>query len=77
MGQLYRRYCQSHVDKWDYSFGWYFDKYSVGNPIYYGSGFTGQFLVINKKNNTIIIRLGNGEGGHHWWELLTDLSTLF
>ncbi|MEZ5008054.1 MAG: serine hydrolase [Chitinophagales bacterium] len=67
----------NHVGKWDYGLGWYFDAYSSENEVYYGSGFNGQFLVINKTTNTIIVRLGEKEGGYKWWSMLTDLSKLF
>lgn len=67
----------NHVGKWDYGLGWYFDAYSPEHQIYYGSGFNGQFLVINKTNNTIIVRLGEKENGYDWWKMLTEMSKLF
>jgi CubicO group peptidase (beta-lactamase class C family) len=67
----------NHVGKWDYSMGWYFDTKTKEQDIFYGAGFNGQFLLMNKTTNTIIVRLGESKAKHSWWEILSDLSKLF
>ena len=67
----------NHVGKWNYSMGWYFDTQTKDQDIFYGAGFNGQFLVINKTTNTIIVRLGESKAKHSWWQILSNLSMLF
>lgn len=66
----------NHIGKMHYGFGWYFDAYSYEEPVYYGSGFNGQYVVVNPKNNTIIIRLGKSKAKQEWWTILTNLSKM-
>jgi CubicO group peptidase (beta-lactamase class C family) len=73
----YIRDSANHVGKWDYSMGWYFDESGENRDIYYGSGFNGQLLVMNKTTNTIIVRLGETKDGHEWYHILSEMSTLF
>lgn len=66
-----------HTGNWGYSMGWYFDEWSPDRDIFYGSGFNGQTLLMNRDNNTIVIRLGEAKKGHEWFHLMAELSTLF
>lgn len=66
------------VGRWGYSMGWYFDEYDgAERDIFYGAGFGGQYLIINRTTNTIIVRFGEGKAGHDWYHILCELSTLY
>ncbi len=67
----------NHQGKWYYNMGWYFDEYSEDNRIMYGAGFNGQYVVINKDTNTVIVRLGEGKKGQEWYHIICNLSKLF
>ncbi|MCP4120810.1 MAG: serine hydrolase [Bacteroidetes bacterium] len=67
----------NHVGRFDYCMGWYFDEMAEGRNVFYGSGFNGQLLVINKDTNTVIVRMGESKDGHEWFHILSELSTLF
>lgn len=66
-----------HVGRWDYCMGWYFDENGEGRDIFYGAGFNGQYLIMNRTTNTIIVRLGETKAGHKWYHILSELTTLF
>lgn len=67
----------NHVGKVNYCMGWYFDEYAPDRRVFYGAGFNGQYLVINRDTNTIIVRLGESKSGYNWYGSLSELSTLF
>ena len=64
-------------ESWDYNMGWYFDEYSEDRQIMYGAGFAGQYVIVNKNTNVVLVRLGEGKKGQEWFEILCELTTLF
>lgn len=56
------------MDKYSYHF-WLYKK-----DTYFGYGYRGQFVFINPKTNTIIVRIGDKEKKVNWSELLYYLS---
>lgn len=59
----------------EYCNGWWYDEWSNNADVFYGSGFRGQILMINKTDNVVIVRLGENKGGVKWYSMLRDLST--
>lgn len=58
-----------------YCNGWWYDQWNTDADVFYGSGFRGQILMINKTDNVVIVRLGEKKGGVKWYKMLRDLST--
>ncbi len=58
-----------------YCNGWWYDQWSADTDVFYGSGFRGQILMLNKTDNVVIVRLGESKGGVKWYKMLRDLST--
>lgn len=69
-----------HGSWWGYNNGWWMetflnDNHLDGNDMY-ASGFKGQYLYINPKNNLIIVRQGLSSGGMKWYSVLSHFSKL-
>ncbi|MCB9034142.1 MAG: serine hydrolase [Chitinophagales bacterium] len=59
-----------------YCMGWYYSEDDIDNDIFYSAGFNGQIMLINRTNNTIIIRLGTDTGGVYWYPIMKKLSMI-
>lgn len=61
--------------KYNYCNAWWAD--NIKNPqvrAFYGAGFGGQYLYIDKTKGTVIVRLGTGKGGVEWNEVIDNLN---
>ncbi len=57
-----------------YCNGWWYDLWDVQTDIFFGAGFKGQILMIDKTDDVVIVRLGENKGGIKWYEMLKNLS---
>lgn len=44
------------------------------NEAFYGAGFGGQYLYIDKIKGTVIVRLGEGKSGFKWGRIIDELN---
>jgi CubicO group peptidase (beta-lactamase class C family) len=61
--------------KYNYCNGWWAD--GVEEPqtrAFFGAGFGGQYLYIDKKKGTVIVRLGEGKSGVKWGKVIDQLN---
>lgn len=61
--------------KYNYCNGWWADE--VDEPqtgAFFGAGFGGQYLYIDKKKGTVIVRLGEGKSGISWGKMIDQLN---
>lgn len=65
---------------WGYNKGWWLETFIDGDFLegqdYYASGFQGQYLYINPKENLIILRQGVNPGGIRWYTAIGYLAKL-
>jgi len=61
-------------DEGNYCNGWWYDQWDSKNDIFYGAGFNGQVLLINRTTNTVIVRLGKNKGGESWYSMMKKLT---
>lgn len=62
--------------KGNYCNGWWYDQWDQENDVFYGAGFKGQILMINRTSNVVIVRLGENKGGLNWYSMMKKLTTL-
>lgn len=62
--------------KGNYCNGWWYDQWDAEKNVFFGAGFRGQIMLINKTDNVVIVRLGENKGGLKWYEMLKQLSIL-
>lgn len=71
-------YCEDEENrglKYNYCNAWWAS--GVDNPhkgAFYGAGFGGQYLYIDKLKGTVIVRLGEGKSGFKWGSIIDELN---
>ena len=59
----------------EYCNGWWYNEWSDDADVFFGAGFKGQILMIDKTDDVVIVRLGKNKGGIKWYEMLKNLCT--